>query len=185
MDRDWWGDNLEWWRHWNPRVVMMTTLSSLPGPRLNMKTVSPDICIFIIKIRRRWGRLFSIMAIPILVKQSLYNEPVSWWQKPVKTSITTLDFQRRYCVFHYLNHAAAVLNIKCALFMLTTYVSVTTVHTLITRFMEPTWGPSGADRTQVGPMLAPWTLLSGYLWNYVYTYNVRERDSRQTLILPC
>ena len=32
---------------------------------------------------------------------------------------------------------------------------------LIARFMRPTWGPSGADRTQVGPMLAPWTLLSG------------------------
>ena len=32
---------------------------------------------------------------------------------------------------------------------------------LIARFMEPTWGPLGADRTQVGPMLAPWTLLSG------------------------
>ena len=31
---------------------------------------------------------------------------------------------------------------------------------LIARFMEPTWGPSGAGRTQVGPMLAPWTLLS-------------------------
>ena len=27
--------------------------------------------------------------------------------------------------------------------------------------MGPTWGPSGSDRTQVGPMLAPWTLLSG------------------------
>ena len=26
---------------------------------------------------------------------------------------------------------------------------------LITRFMGPTWGSSGADRTQVGPMLAP------------------------------
>ena len=26
--------------------------------------------------------------------------------------------------------------------------------------MGPTWGPSGADRTQVGPMVAPWTLLS-------------------------
>ena len=42
--------------------------------------------------------------------------------------------------------------------------------TLIARFMGPTWGPSGADRTQVGPMLAPWTLLSGLqlsyrLWN--------------------
>ena len=27
--------------------------------------------------------------------------------------------------------------------------------------MGPIWGPSGADRTQVGPMLAPRTLLSG------------------------
>ena len=35
--------------------------------------------------------------------------------------------------------------------------------TPIARFMGPTWGPSGADRTQVGPMLAPWTLLSGEL----------------------
>ena len=31
----------------------------------------------------------------------------------------------------------------------------------IARFMGPTWGPSGADRTQMGPMLASWTLLSG------------------------
>ena len=31
----------------------------------------------------------------------------------------------------------------------------------IARFMWPSWGPSGADRTQVGPMLAPWTLLPG------------------------
>ena len=30
---------------------------------------------------------------------------------------------------------------------------------LITRFMEPIWSPSGAERTQVGSMLAPWTLL--------------------------
>ena len=29
--------------------------------------------------------------------------------------------------------------------------------------MGPKWGPPGADRTQVGPMLAPWTLLSGKL----------------------
>ena len=37
---------------------------------------------------------------------------------------------------------------------------------LIARFMGPKWGPSGAHRTQVGPMLAPWTLLSGrsILW---------------------
>ena len=33
----------------------------------------------------------------------------------------------------------------------------------ITWFMGPTSGPSGADRTQVGSMLAPRTLLSGIL----------------------
>ena len=52
------------------------------------------------------------------------------------------------------------------------------VFPLIARFMEPTWGPSGADRIQVGPMLAPWTLFSGsfnqiqlpvfYLWPNFY-----------------
>ena len=29
------------------------------------------------------------------------------------------------------------------------------------RFMRPIWDPTGADRTQVGPMMAPRTLLSG------------------------
>ena len=33
--------------------------------------------------------------------------------------------------------------------------------TLIVRFLGPTWGPSGTDRTQEGLMLALWTLLSG------------------------
>ena len=30
--------------------------------------------------------------------------------------------------------------------------------------MGPTWGSSGTDRTQVGPMLALWTLLSGFFF---------------------
>ena len=33
----------------------------------------------------------------------------------------------------------------------------------IAKFMGPTWGPPGSCRPQMGPMLAPWTLLSGYL----------------------
>ena len=32
--------------------------------------------------------------------------------------------------------------------------------------MGPTWGPPGADRTKVGPMLAPWPLLSGTWWRH-------------------
>ena len=39
---------------------------------------------------------------------------------------------------------------------------------LIARFMGPTWGPSWADRTQVGLMLAPWTCYLGqYASNYI------------------
>ena len=44
-------------------------------------------------------------------------------------------------------------------------------HPLKARFMGPTWGPSGADRTQVGTMLAPWTLLSESLSGF-YKWHV-------------
>ena len=40
--------------------------------------------------------------------------------------------------------------------------------TLTARFKGPTWSPSGADRTQVGPMLAPWTLLSGQTHYFIW-----------------
>ena len=43
---------------------------------------------------------------------------------------------------HYLKVCKAVSVHRCA------------TASLIARFMGPTWGPSGADRTQVGPMLA-------------------------------
>ena len=45
----------------------------------------------------------------------------------------------------------------------TAYITKKVKGALTARFMVSTWGPSGAKRTQVGPMLAPWTLLSGWL----------------------
>ena len=43
------------------------------------------------------------------------------------------------------------------------YLNMASLDTaiMIARFMGPKWSPSGADRTQVGRMLALWTLLSG------------------------
>ena len=38
---------------------------------------------------------------------------------------------------------------------------VCSTPTQIAKFMGPTWGPPGACRSQMGPMLAPWTLLIG------------------------
>ena len=34
-------------------------------------------------------------------------------------------------------------------------------YSQIAKFMGPTWGPPGSYRPQMGPILAPWTLLSG------------------------
>ena len=42
-----------------------------------------------------------------------------------------------------------------------TYIETKTSQ--IVRFMGPTWGTPGSCRPHMGPMLAPWTLLSGIL----------------------
>ena len=39
----------------------------------------------------------------------------------------------------------------------------------IAKFMGPTWGTPGSCRPQMGPMLAPWTLLSGIACVVLYT----------------
>ena len=36
------------------------------------------------------------------------------------------------------------------------------ISSLSAEYVPSSWGPSGSCRPQVGPMLAPWTLLSGY-----------------------
>ena len=64
--------------------------------------------------------------------------------------------------------------------------------TLIASSMGPTRGPPGADRTQVDPMLAPWTLIFGYLskhnpvidtcvtrfpWHYLSVFSLQWRHN--------
>ena len=41
-------------------------------------------------------------------------------------------------------------------------LKVVCIYTQRAKFMGPTWGPPGSCRPQMGPMLAPWTLLSGH-----------------------
>ena len=43
---------------------------------------------------------------------------------------------------------------------------------LTARFLGPTWSPPGADRSHVGPMLSPWTLLSGSLQTGIFHHNI-------------
>ena len=63
----------------------------------------------------------------------------------------------------------------------------TSLSTLIARFIGPTWGPPGADRTHVGPMWATWTgrfcgeftgVLFDPLWTNGWVHNRDARDLR-------
>ena len=50
--------------------------------------------------------------------------------------------------------------------LLKTCKRITPLDTLIERFMETTQDSPGDDRTHIGPMLAPWTLLYGYGYDW-------------------
>ena len=67
----------------------------------------------------------------------------------------------------YFRFWAQVLRQSCNPVLMTCKTDVTIRpyldSTQITKFMAPTWGPPGSCRPQMGPMLAPWALLSGKL----------------------
>ena len=46
----------------------------------------------------------------------------------------------------------------------------------IARFLGPTWGPPGSCRPQMGPMMAPWTLLSGVSYFAVFCHGLAVID---------
>ena len=39
-------------------------------------------------------------------------------------------------------------------------------YTQMAKFIGPTWGPPGSCQPQMGPIMAPWTLLSGYIFTW-------------------
>ena len=53
---------------------------------------------------------------------------------------------------HYLNHCWLSWVRFCNVHLSAISQEMLQITTLMARFMGPTWGPSGADRTQVGPM---------------------------------
>ena len=97
----------------------------------------------------------------------------SWHRQCVSCLFTTLGEYMNWvettsmecCNTKYFKNHFQINNIGRGKITGKTWVMYTnTKTTLIARFMGPTWVPSGADRTQVGPMLVPWTLLSGKKW---------------------
>ena len=65
------------------------------------------------------------------------------------------------------------------------------LHAQIARFMGPAWGPPGSCRSQMGSMLAPWTLLSGciyilrmHMWVGAYSLVFRRFYLFHSQLLP-
>ena len=111
------------------------------------------------------------------LNKRLSKQSRSWWFETPSGPLWRHRNGQKMCVFKTKFHQMVELIIHQQWFRKCLSVEQFTdaIHrhqatvrtTLIARFMGPTWGPSGADRTQVGPMLAPWTLLSGQCWNIV------------------
>ena len=101
-------------------------------------------------------------ALATLSANGHYNKHGSKWPcqeiKPWSMNVGVRNFiVTRYLIFCRRCFSFSQITVACG----ATWVHESWSTSLITRFMGPTWGPSGANRTQVGPMLAPWTLLSG------------------------
>ena len=60
---------------------------------------------------------------------------------------------------------------------------ITRGATQIAKFMGPTWGPSGSCWPQVGPTLAPWTLLSVYALSTAVSLSAINEICIQTQVL--
>ena len=142
-----------------PRVVMLQTLSSLTTPPVTPSRYHYKLCFSVTGPRRA----------------SIYCALSRWC-----THIQNNDYVLPYIkiilingdIFIFQNITSAHCAMKnvitggsiCTHIYVGQSIVICPDTALIGRFMGPRWGPFGFDRTQVVPMLAQWTLLSGGLW---------------------
>ena len=106
---------------------------------------------------------YRLLNLHILIIDGLSSGPLYLSYSKVHPDLTlhtTIFIISFFSLFGHSESAMACLSTTVT--KNRTGLLATRAPTQIARFVGPTWGPSGADRTQVGPMLAPWTLLSGH-----------------------
>ena len=100
-----------------------------------------------------------------------HNNTIDWYTTSNCEAMARWEFSTFFVCFNSLRPGDAYMHqeiVSSLVQIMTCLISAKLLSepklaSRIARFMGPTWGPSGADRTEVGPMLAPWTLLSGLL----------------------
>ena len=86
--------------------------------------------------------VFNCLCIP------WYANIIHYWYTMISST--------QYYISHYNENSTIVNTIRIH----SNHLVPCWTPSLIARYMGPTWDPSGANRTQVGPMLDPWILLS-------------------------
>ena len=90
------------------------------------------------------------------------NDPPPPWVRALQLS-QMLTVSRNYfkwqCIIYYVFKTIKHMEIQWNVWSFLAFWQWS--YTQIAKFMGPTWAPSGSCRPQMGPMLAPWTLLSG------------------------
>ena len=131
--------------------ITWTSISAVGERPINLITHSPTYC---------W--LYALYSF----KFFSWNEIVRVCSKQMKEHVIINALSLRpilcSCDRKYIQHSGnANFHMPLLPSLSPTGAQVKHESTPIAWFMGPTWGPSGADRTQVGLMLPPWTLLSG------------------------
>ena len=93
---------------------------------------------------------------------------------PIKINSSEILFKIQTFLFkkNHLNVSSAKWRPFCLslneliIFLLTSFITMPQ----IAKFMGPTRGPPGSCRPQMGPMLAPWTLLSGAVLHTIHQH---------------
>ena len=99
--------------------------------------------------RFRWHRAHQSISVCSMNDMKYASWQLHW--EPYMTLSSMIQTALMYLLY----------SVQCSMTFHTLLQWLKQNTTSLARFVGPTLGPSGADRTQVGPMLVPWTLLSG------------------------
>ena len=142
---------------WERKPVNNNDTNGLPTCR----PLSNIVCLTVMRHVFMWHahRCVSMVVADGLVPMSSGHLLPPWGHRYVigHYKWCNVGFQNWNSYMHRCNESSVFEIMACRLFG----AKQQSKPTPIARFMGSTWGPSGADRTQVGPMLASWTLLSG------------------------
>ena len=97
-----------------------------------------------------------------IMKQHWYTQLLRLWPLSKRCTCTLIRVSSRLRNLGFCTMCKTVFCRKLLRFRFTRASIVRWLTTQIAKYMGPTWGPPRYCRPQMDPMLAPWTVLSGY-----------------------